>query len=339
MHLLYIRPVKLLSCKMRMMISIIIPVYNCERYLKESIGSLLSQSIIHEMELIFVDDGSTDRSHNIILELTKASNNCRVLHQENQGVSSARNKGLKEAKGDFIAFFDADDFAEPTLYEKLLSLATENDTDISIVDYSMVFPDGTVKKHRPGLHRVWTDKEEMLKNFFVSNDICPNPVDKLFRRKIIREIEFPEGYAIGEDMFFVFEALKRAQKVVLDSSDSLYLYQIHEGSAMTSRFNDKHLDPVRLSKRIMDDPEIPKSIWDYAEANYIHEICKMMRIAYKDNGQISQSEEIRSYIQDFSNYSIAKGFRTMSRKHWIALCLMKLSPGLYNTVYTKLRIG
>lgn len=321
------------------MISVIIPVYNCEKYLKQSIGSLLAQSIINEMELVFVDDGSTDGSYDLILELTGKHDNCLVFHQENQGVSCARNKGLKEAKGDYIAFFDADDYAEPSLYEKLYSLAKENNADISIVDYSMVFPDGTVKKHRQELQRVWTDKDELLKSFFVSNDICPNPVDKLFRREIIRGIKFPEGFAIGEDMFFVFEALKRAQKVVLDSRESLYLYQIREGSAMTSKFSDKHLDPVRLSRRIINDPEIPKVIWEYAEANYIHEICKMMRFAYKEKKQVVKSKEMESYIQDFRNYSIAKASQYMSKKHWIALCLMKASPSLYNTLYTKLRVG
>lgn len=321
------------------MISVIIPVYNCEKYLKQSIGSLLAQSIISDMEMIFVDDGSTDRSYDLILELTGKHDNCKVFRQENQGVSCARNRGLKEAIGDYVAFFDADDYAEPTLYEKLLLLATENEADISIVDYSMFFSDGTVKKHRPKMQKVWTEKDELLKSFFVSNDICPNPVDKLFRRDIILGIEYPEDFAIGEDMFFVFEVLKRAKKVVLDSNESLYRYQIRDGSAMTSKFNDKHLDPVRLSKRIMNDPGIPKGVWDYAEANYIHEICKMMRIAYKDKKQVVKSKEMESYIQDFRNYSIAKASQYMSKKHWIALCLMKASPSLYNTLYTKLRIG
>lgn len=324
---------------MRSVISVIIPVYNCEQHLKESIASLLSQSIINAIELIFIDDGSTDKSYDLLLELTEKHDNCKVFHQDNQGVSSARNRGLKEAKGDYIAFFDADDYAEPTLYEKLFSLATENDADISIVDYCMVFPDGTVRKHRPEIHRVWTDKEELLKSFFVSNDICPNPVDKLFRRGIVQEIQYPEGFAIGEDMFFVFEALKRANKVVLDSKESLYRYQIRAGSAMTSKFSDKHMDPVRLSKKMTGDPELPESLRNYAEANYIHEICKMMRIAYKEKDQIEQSEEMGSYIQCFRNYSVIKAYQCMSKKHWIALCLMKMSPGLYNVLYTKLKIG
>ena len=321
------------------MISVIVPVYNCEQYLKESITSLLSQTMINEIELIFIDDGSTDKSYDLILELTEKQDNCRVFRQENKGVSCARNKGLKEAKGEYIAFFDADDYAETTLYEKLYSLAKENDADISIVDYSMVFSDGTVKKHRPELYKVWTDKEELLKSFFVSNEICPNPVDKLFRRDLIQGIEFPNGFAIGEDMFFVFETLKQARKVVLDSSKSLYRYQIREGSAMTSKFSDKNMDPVRLSKRMMEDTAVTKKIYDYAEANYIHEICKMLRIAYKDREKIEKTGEMGIYLQDFETYQVLKGKQYMSKKHWIALCLMKISPGLYNAIYKILKIG
>lgn len=324
---------------MERMISVVIPVYNCEQYLRKSIGSLLSQTIINELELFCVDDGSTDGSYQLLREYEKKYRNIRVSCQNHQGVSHARNKGLKEAKGEYIAFFDADDYAEPQLYERLYSLATENNADISIVDYSMVFPDGIRKKHRSAKQCAWIGQEDLLRRFFASNDICPNPVDKLFKRETIEGLTFPEGFAIGEDMYFVYQTMRRAKKVVLDSRESLYRYQIREGSAMTSEFSDKYLDPVRLSKRIMRDEDIPQTIWDYAEANYIHEICKMMRLLYKSDRTIDQTDEIKEYLQDFKNYSLIKGCHYMSSKHWSASCLMKLSPKIYSIVYSKLRIG
>ena len=324
---------------MKKMISIIIPVYNCEQYLRESIGSLLMQTIFDELELIFADDGSTDGSYQLLQEYEEKYNSIITLSLKHHGVSHARNAGIKRAKGEYIAFFDADDYAEPRLYERLLSLATENNADISIVDYSMVFPDGTKKKHRPEKQCIWNDQEELLRSFFASNDICPNPVDKLFRRETMKGLTFPEGFAIGEDMYYVYQALKRAKKVVLDSCESLYRYQIREGSAMTSGFSDKYLDPVRLSKRMMLDDDLPPDIWCYVEANYIHEICKMMRFLYNDGKTIDQTNEIKEYLQDFRNYTLIKGRYYMSSKHWAALCLMKLSPRLYSVVYSKLRVG
>ena len=321
------------------MISVVIPVYNCIQYLRRSIESLLSQTIINDLELIFVDDGSSDGSCQLLREYEKKYNNIRVFGWNHQGVSCARNAGLKEAKGEFIAFFDADDYAEPQLYERLYSLTTESGADISIVDYSMVFPDGTKKKHRPDKQCMWTDREELLKSFFASNDICPNPVDKLFRRETIEGLTFPEGFAIGEDMYFVYQVLNRAKKVILDSRESFYRYQIREGSAMKSGFSDKYLDPVRLSKKIMCDEDLPKDVWDYAEANYIHEICKMMRFLYKDSKPIAQTGEIKEFLQDFRNYPLIKGRHYMNSKHWVALCLMRLSPRIYSVAYSKLRVG
>ena len=97
------------------LISVIVPVYNCEKHLESSIGSLLSQTFFEQIEFVFVNDGSTDNSEAIIKSYVDRYSNIKIISQKNKGVSSARNTGIVNSKGDFLSFFDADDVAEPTL--------------------------------------------------------------------------------------------------------------------------------------------------------------------------------------------------------------------------------
>jgi Glycosyltransferases involved in cell wall biogenesis len=321
------------------MISVIVPVYNCEKYLHDGINSLIKQTIFNNLEIIFIDDGSTDNSLEIISTYIKKYNNMKCFHQSNMGVSAARNVGIKMAQGKYIAFFDADDVAKPTLYEKLFSLCEKNEADISIVDYSMVFKDGVIIKHRNPVTKEWTNKNDLLKSFMKENIICTNPVDKLFSAELARKISFPEGYAIGEDMYYVFQALCCSKKVVIDSSESLYLYFLRDASSMKTQFNNKHIDAVRLSKKIIEALSTNKVVLPYAEANYIHEICKMLALLFRSGNVDEYKEKISFYTNEIRNYSFFKSLKYMSTKHMLALTLMKLSPNLYLFLYTILRIG
>lgn len=321
------------------LISVIVPVYNCEKYLTRGIDSLVNQTYFEKLEIIFVNDGSTDKSELIIDSYVSRYNNMRLFTQCNKGVSAARNTGIEKSNGSYIAFFDADDVAEPKLYETLYKLLINNEADISIVDYSMIFSDGTSKKHRDNCFKILSDKSDILQSFFCSNLICTNPVDKLFTRKAIENVHFPEGYAIGEDMFFVYKSLCTAKKIVIDSSQVLYKYCIHHGSAMKTSFSDKNFDSVQLAKMIMDEFDKKEKIYNYAEANYIHEICKMLGLLY--NGKVENKYYCKAsvYIQILKNYSIFKAIKYMDKKHFFALELMKLSPYAYHFVYRIMKVG
>ena len=321
------------------MISIIIPVYNCEKYLQNGIESLIKQTIFNELEFVFVDDGSTDNSRNIIRKYVDIYENMTLIVQSNAGVSEARNRGIKESKGEYIAFFDADDIALPSLYEKLYDLLKNNSSDISIVDYSMVFENGEEKKHRQEIIREWENKDEALESFFSESIICTNPVDKMFTRKIVEKISFPEGYAIGEDMFFVYKAICEAHKIVIDTTQALYKYCLHPDSAMKKKFEDKHFDAVRLAKKILDEFEKNSKLYDYAEANYVHEICKMLGLLYRENVEQEYVEKVSKYKKYIKQYSIFKALKYMDKKHVIALELMKVSPILYIKIYKAMKVG
>lgn len=319
------------------MISVIVPVYNCEAYLDKSIQSLIQQTYFEHLEIIFIDDGSKDNSGKIIDKYIEKYSNMRLIRQKNSGVSAARNRGIEEASGEYIIFFDADDIAERQLYEKLFKLIEENDADMSCVNYSMCFDDGTVKVHKPKRKELLCGKEA-IKSFLHSNVLCNNTIDKLFRLSIAREIMFPTGYAIGEDMFFVFQYLLRIQNVAVDTTESLYRYCIHSNSAMKSKFSVKYFEPVTLSKKMMDKVSFDKELLFYAEAKWIHEICKTVALYYQSESS-GYIETISEYRNNLKAYSLGRAIKYLDAKHFITLLLMRISPKFYVTLYQLLHIG
>lgn len=321
------------------MISVIVPVYNCEEYLKNSIESLINQTIFNQLEIIFVNDGSMDNSKTILEHYTNQYSNMKLINQTNLGVSEARNVGIKNSKGEFVCFFDADDIAKPTLYERLHDLITSNDVDVAVVDYSMVFPDGMKKKHRNSVNRLFIDNKVIIKEFFKGNLICTNPVDKIFRRNVIDGIWFPNGYAIGEDMYFVYQAIRRCNRLIINSFESLYLYCLRSDSAMKKKFSNEHIDSVKLAKMILNDFDITDINYKYAEANYIHEICKMLSLYLKSDAPKEYENVIASNRKELKAYRIFDAFQYMNTKHFFAFFLMRYFPKLYQSLYRILRIG
>lgn len=319
------------------MISVIVPVYNCENYLEKSIESLLKQTFFEQLEIILVDDGSTDTSAIIMKKYTEKYKNIKMVNQCNVGVSAARNHGIEEATGEYIAFFDGDDMAENTLYEHLYQLMISNHADLSCVNYSMSFSDGTTKVHKK-LCQKNICGSEMIESFLKDDLIGINIFDKLFKASIVKQIEFPEGYAIGEDMYFVFQYLRLSNIVAIDTTKSLYGYCIRTNSAMKSKFSTKYFDSIDLAALMMQ--ELPKNLplYSCAEANYMHEICKVLALYYQ-NQDADYIKKIEEYKKLLKSYSILKAYKYMSRKHFVSLVLMRISPKCYIFLYKLMRIG
>lgn len=319
------------------MISVIVPVYNCALYLDKSIQSLIAQTIFRDLEIIFIDDGSTDESVKIIQSYARKYTNMRLICQSNHGVSSARNRGLKEAKGKYVAFFDADDIAFNTLYEELLSLMVDNNVDMSCVNYIKCFSDGVEKVQKKREETILFGRQ-IIESFFLSNLLCNNTFDKLFKLSIAKKIQFPEGFAIGEDMFFVFKYLLKTKKVAVDTTRCLYRYYIRNNSAMKSEFSEKYFDTIILSKKMMNMVSYNSSIYLLTEANWIHEICKTLALYYQSGSRQYQEMAI-NYNKYLKSYPVKKAFRYLGKKHFIALLIMKICPKLYIKIYERLHIG
>lgn len=187
-------------------VSIIIPVYNGEKYLSQAVESLLCQTV-KECEFIFVNDGSIDKSYELLQEYSIKDKRIKVINQENRGVSAARNEGLKVATGKYIGFMDADDWVDPDMYERLYNAAEANNCDvvisnfkselegkISIIEYP--FSRNTVMKRK--------EIEKEVLPYFIQEENFNSVWTKLYKNHIIKEYDifFPNGVELGEDHVF-----------------------------------------------------------------------------------------------------------------------------------------
>jgi glycosyltransferase involved in cell wall biosynthesis len=242
---------------MSIKVSVIIPVYNAEKYLAGCIESLLRQTL-KECEFIFVNDGSRDSSREILEEYKKSDSRMILINQENQGVSIARNNGIKIASGDYLGFVDADDYIEKDMYEKLYCTAKQHNCDITISNF---------ESHLNG-HKVIIDypfpMNKLLNRQYITRELLPyfikaenlNSVcNKIYRQSLVNEhkVRFPEKVALGEDGMFNIQCFSRAASVIyLDYIG--YFYREVEGSA-TRSFLEKDYFNRALEIYLMDLPE------------------------------------------------------------------------------------
>ena len=140
------------------LVSVIIPAYNIEDYIGRCLDSIISQTY-KNLEIIVVDDGSRDYTGEILDNYAKKDRRIKVIHKENGGVSSARNKGIEAAEGDYIGFIDGDDLIEPEMYKTLVDLLEEENADIAHCGYQMVFPDRIDYYHNTGKKKIQTTEE------------------------------------------------------------------------------------------------------------------------------------------------------------------------------------
>lgn len=229
------------------LISVIIPVYNLDKYLKNCLDSVINQTY-QNLEIILVNDGSNDCSGAICDEYAKKDSRIRVIHKENGGVSSARNAGLDIAKGEYIGFVDGDDIIDDNLFEVLYETAKNFNSDITacgIVQHRM---DGTVQTLSDDSLKNY-EKSVIIKGFFDDNlikETMYGPVNKIIKRKVVDSIRFKENLTIAEDLLFLFNCIEKSDTVVLNNKP-LYHYLKRENSITTSKFSEKKLDYIKAA--------------------------------------------------------------------------------------------
>ncbi len=213
------------------MVSFIVPVYNAEKYLSRCIDSLLAQTYI-DYEIILVDDGSSDQSNQICNEYRqKDKKRIRVIHKENGGVSSARNVGLKEAVGDFVAFIDADDYVFPDYLETLLQKATENGADVICCDFQEIITDSLTIPNPPRVIRERTvkDSSELFSDILKQEEGYPFCVwSKLIKTEFAKKVSF-KNLKFGEDHLYMFDIFSLCPVTHLTTYKG-YCYAPNEGS-------------------------------------------------------------------------------------------------------------
>ena len=226
-------------------ISVIVPVYNVEQYLRKCVDSIMCQTYA-DLEIILIDDGSPDKSPEICDEYAKKDCRIRVIHQKNGGLGYARNVGICNAQGDFITFIDSDDYVSSDYVECLYEGLIELEADIAIASF-YPFKDN-VKCQRFSEIDAFIDvqKSEAMSRYCSINAELSMPFisacNKLYRRNLFDRIEFPKG-KLYEDAFTTYKLIDKAKKIVYTPS-KLYYYRINPQSILGQSFKEKHLEMV-----------------------------------------------------------------------------------------------
>lgn len=229
-------------------VSVIIPVYNAERYCCDTISSVLNQTY-KNFELILVDDGSTDNSLRIIKDFANNESRIKVVHTENYGVSHARNVGLSYATGEWIHFIDSDDYIEPNMMEEMYSIISKhNDADVVISGVKKIFESESKYEIQRFNNMSLNNRKEignyLLSMNFTQRDMLLNYLwNRWIKRSIIssNNILFDESLSLGEDFVFNCEVIKKSSCIML-LEDAYYNYYIRGDQSLISRFHRDELD-------------------------------------------------------------------------------------------------
>lgn len=208
------------------LISVIIPVYNCKAFLERAVESVIRQGMFNRIEIILIDDGSSDGSEKICDNYAKSFENIFVIHQKNSGVSSARNNGIKNAKGKWISFLDSDDYFFENFFEKMLA----NEADLICCDYEL-----NLNKNNLNFQKNFIERKDFCEYLFpvmadgTSFYTCWN---KLYKKEIIRKnnLAFDTNKKYGEDMMFVYNYIIHIEDFSF-VAEPLYFYFQNENSA------------------------------------------------------------------------------------------------------------
>ena len=213
------------------LISVIVPVYNVAQYLEKSIASIQQQTY-QNLEIILVDDGATDESGRLCEQIAEQDERVLVYHKENEGLSQARNDGLKQAHGDYVIFIDSDDYIHPEMIASLYQQLVKEDADVSSCGVMNVYANSESPQTENQDDYFICDTETFLREYLIGEKIPGTICNKLIKKEIAAQLTFPKGL-IYEDAYYHFDLIKVAKKYVVNTKP--YYYYFHRGDSITTK--------------------------------------------------------------------------------------------------------
>ncbi len=297
-------------------ISVIVPVYNVAAYLPQCLDSILSQDHA-DLEVLLIDDGSTDGSGGICDAYARRDSRIRVLHQANAGAAAAKNAGLRAATGEYLSFVDSDDFLEPAVYGYMLAVLKEQDADAAQFAFRDVYRSGA-QEHPMPPGRTVTDCQSYLARF-TQDWRCALLWNKLYKRALFRQVFFEEGHKI-DDEYFTYQGFLKPGKVVCDDR-VIYNYRRRASSVMRSAQSQAQLTMDRIDALAKRRERVIRQVPQLRETFDVQFLDALVYMSeYPDNTPESLAllkTQLRAYLRQPGN--------TRPPRHlWRGLCRLGL---------------
>ncbi len=286
-----------------MKISVIVPVYNVEKYLKKCLDSLINQTL-KEIEIIVVNDGSPDESEKIILEYLKKYQNIKYYKKENAGLSSARNYGLDKAEGEYISFVDSDDYIDSTMLQKMYEKAKNEDLDIVVCDSIEVYENKNVlKKSNFGYSSC------DVKNYILSP---PMACTRIYKKYLFNKVRFTENI-FYEDLYLTPSLVNYTKKIGF-LNEGLYYYVQRNGSIMKQlEYNEKLMDIFKVLKHNQDVlTDFPCEV-EFLYISHLLRSASLRFIDYKNSRELID-KIVLEIKTNYPNYKKNKYYKKSSYK-------------------------
>ena len=233
------------------LVSVVVPVYNVEKYLENCVYSIIKQTY-ENIEIILVDDGSTDNSSSLCDSFMKRDKRINVYHKKNGGLSDARNYGIEQSKGKYLTFVDSDDTLENDCIEYLYNLLNKYNTMMSICNYNVITNNKIISYTTKDLEFKF-DKITALKELLKENKFSVSSCAKMYEKNLFNNVKFPVG-KLCEDNGTTYKLVEKCAYIAYGSK-SKYNYYKRENSIMTSSFNEKKFDLIELVEQMKSDLE------------------------------------------------------------------------------------
>ena len=310
------------------LISVIVPVYNVEEYLRECIESIISQTYSN-LEIILIDDGSKDQSGMICDEYEKKDSRIKVIHKENAGVSSARNTGLQIATGDWVAFVDSDDWLEENYFEVLINAAKTNNVEVVLCGYNRVVLSNKESINNSEKTIVLNSRAFLIKilNPQTGYGFCHM---KLYKKEVIKDILFDANLIVGEDALFNEQIAYNVKKVCMIEK-SLYNYRINLNSAVKKydpEYANKYLKSMKVNKEYLmnnysGDKEIIQNYYNYVA---FHVLLIAVNYCYNKQNKTKNKSKLMKEIcgcGEFKEGIQKSNYKSLSLTRKIAMFTIK----------------
>ena len=320
-------------------ISIIVPAYNIKDYIRNAVDSICKQTY-KNIEIILVNDGSTDETPAILGEIARTDERIKIIHKENGGVTSARLRGVQEATGDWIGFVDGDDFIEADMYECLLKNAIKYDADISHCGYQMVFPSRTDLYYGTGRF-VEQDQKTGQKDLLEGSFIEPGLWNKLFHitlfHNLLQDQKMDLSIKNNEDLLMNFYLFQKAKKSVY-IDECYYHYLLRKNSASTAELNDNKLkDPLKVLKALEKETENELDLQIIVQRRIVAQLIRGASLSLGEQRKLIEPyrEEMRKELKERLPKILRQDYSVKQKIMAIWVCIWPASYGWVHKVYEK----